>query len=261
MARILNNLLPWDSSCLGTFPKTIITFHWNTEGTKYYGLSLPLGWLNDQPSGTIFCTMTRTKDVLPCIIEDIKPLFGIKKRGIHRITIGSYQYLIYYVPVTNNNELVWETPLSRLRDSHSLRKDPAFRKKVQQMIAFSDILSLKSTTEGAIRIRQDSGDQYCLININMSKTSIPDQTIYDFSVITKTLHSKWFGEVTLVSDVVKEMVHYQCGREGRVPLQSNLSQITAEIRGRVEKIIEEHDSNYVWYTNFIMDRLSRYLLS
>jgi hypothetical protein len=205
--------------------------------------------------------MTRSADLLPCIVEDIKPLFGIAKRGIHRITIGSYQYLIYYVPLTNRNELVWETPLSRLKDSNELRKNLQFRAKVQRLIAFCDILSLKSTGEPAIRIRHSVGNNFCPINVNTTKTSIHDQAVYDFSVITKTLHGKWFGEATLVSDVVKEMVHYRAGREGRVPVQSNLPQITAELRGKVDEIIGRYDLRYIWYTSFIIDRLSRHLLS
>lgn len=261
MARILNNVLPWDSSCLGIFPATVIAVTWMAEGAKYYGITLPPEWSPIHPSGTVFCMMTRTKDVLPCIIEDIKPLFGIVKRGLHRITIGSYQYLMYYVPVTNRNELVWETPLNRLKDSNELRKQPEFRKKVQQLIAFCDVLSLKTTGEPAIRIRNTSGGTYNLINVNMTKTSIPDQAVYDFSVITKTLHNKWFGEVTLVSDVVKEMVHYRAGRKGRITVQDNLSQITAELRSKIDIIIETYDPRYIWYTSFIVDRLSRHLLN
>lgn len=285
-ALILNNRLPWDGSHLGAHPETIITHQWSLEGIIYYGVSLANGWSTEHPSGTIFCTATCTKDVFPCIVEDIKPIFGLPRRGVHRITINNKEYVLYYVPISVKGEVVWETPLNRLDSKHALRKDPNFRKAVQKAIAFCDILALCNTGEPSIRIRPGVETQFVPISVNENNTTIisgGNSANYDYSILSKTLFTKWFGEETSISDIVKEMVDYQTHKalddnpekklalkvptvetkkngmmEG--PQRTNLAIISSEIRSRVDEVIKRYDINYIWYSCFIIDRMSRHLL-
>lgn len=261
---ILNNRLKWDGSHLGSYIR-VITHRWSLEGIHYYGITLPVGWSQELPSGVIYCTATCTKDLFPCIVEGIKDVFGLPRRGVHRITIDYRQYLIYYVPISIKGEVIWETPLSRLKMNHSLRKDPFFRKEVQKVIAFCDILALCRTGEPSIRIRPGSNGAFIPVSINESATSIIKDNDYDYSVLTKTLFSKWFGEETAISDIVKQMVYSRFTTHRGIPAVrgtdgEDLAIISAEIRGKVESVIKQYDACYIWYSNFIVDRMSRYLL-
>lgn len=261
MACILNNLLSWDGTYLGQYNKESLMMSWTTEGSKYYMINLPQGWSDTFPSGKIYCMMSRTKDLFPCIVEDIKQIFNIPRRGIHRIKIGNYDYIIYYVPITIRGELIWETPLNRLDSKHFLRKNPEFRRAIQKIIAFCEILALNSTSESTIRIRLGSNGMPLPINVNETNTSIKKETNYDYSIITKTLFTKWFGEETSICDIVNEMVKYQTNDNIQQNDEINLRLISSSVRTKVEKIIKRYDSNYIWYTNFIVDRLSRQLLN
>lgn len=273
---ILNNLLKWDGSYLGSYIGGF-THQWAVEGIRYYGITLPQGWTeyanfsegNRQISGgTIYCMATRTKDVFPCIVEDIKSIFGIPRRGIHRITIDNRDYLIYYVPISIKGQVIWETPLNRLDAKHTLRRDVTFRKEVQKIIAFCDILALCSTGETAIRIRPGADGRSVPISVNESTTAISKGVDYDYSILTKTLFSKWFGEETSISDIVKELVNYKStigpvkvpNVRGYDPNSTKLVIISSEIRNKVDEIIKKYDPNYIWYSYFIVDRLSRHLL-
>lgn len=303
MTDILNNKLKWDGSHLGSYLGAI-THQWSLEGTNYYGITLPDGWskkeeicyeitMTHQPTltvprlgnkntapnkmqllqtnqdytgGVIYCTAQCTQDVFPCIVEDIKSIFGIPRRGVHRITIDRREYIIYYVPISMKGEVVWETPLSRLDSKHPLRKNAKFRKNVQRTIAFCDILSLSSTGEPAIRIRPGVDGEYIPISVNELNTSIMKGDTYDFSILTKTLFSKWFGEETSISDIVKEMMHYQIIHT-KIPTihtgtesTDNLVLISTDIRNKINNVIKQYDRNYIWYSNFIVDRMSRHLL-
>jgi hypothetical protein len=275
---IINTLLKWDGSHLGHFSKDVIVSHWLLENTSYYGINLP--------EGIVYCNANRTKDAFPCIVEDIKSIFEIPRRGVHRINIGGWEYVLYYVPISLQGEVIWETPLNRLDSKHLLRKDPYFRKSVQRIIAFCDILALSSTGEPTIRIRPGIGGQFIPINCNESATMIAKSVDYDFSVLSKTIFSKWFGEETVIGDIVKEMIHYQNpqkwigemspdqryvetikdflpnmnGNKIQEPT-TKMTVICSSIRSRIDEIIKQYDANYSWYSCFIIDRMSRYLLN
>lgn len=268
MTKVINNLLPWDGSHLGSHIDIKIISHWTFENNNYVTISLPDGWLNNRSGGIIYCSATCTKNLFPCIVEDIKKIFNIPRRGIHRIVINNKEYLLYYVPISLNEEVIWETPLNRLDSKHILRTDPNFRKSIQKIIAFCDILALSNTGEHTIRIRPGVNN-YVPININENTTNIIKENIYDCSIISKTLFSKWFGENTCIHQIVKEMIYLKCSQtnDHKIPTINNnelrindISVITTNTRNKIDEIIKNYDVNYIWYSNFIIDRLSRHLL-
>jgi len=261
MATILNNQLRWDGGYLGSF-LDCITNKWLSEGINYYELTLPYGWSQEYGAGVIYCTMICNKGTFPCIVEDIKPLFGIRRRGVHRITINNKEHIIYFVPISLTGDIIWETPLIRLDGKHQLRKNSLFRHEVQKIIAFCDILALCNTNESCIRIRQGSGDIFVPVAVNDNTTSISKNEAYDYSILTKTIFNKWFGEETSIDDIVKELAGYQSTIIPSFGKQStNLVTITTTIRNKIDHIIKKYDTNYIWYSYFIIDRLSRHLLN
>ena len=112
------------------------------------------------------------------------------------------------------------------------------------------------------------GAQFVPISTNDKMTAILKDTGYDYSILSKTLFSRWFGENTSIDDVVKEMVHYQSERyQSNVPMAQspggdfdNLTIISVGMRNKINEIIHHYDNNYIWYSNFIVDRMSRHLL-
>jgi hypothetical protein len=259
---ILNNSMNWDGSHLG-FYKGVITNQWSLEGTHYYGITLPQGWSTKHPPGIIYCNASQVKDSFPCIVEDLKEVFGLPRRGVNRINIDGREYVLYYVPISNKGEVIWETPLNRLGSKHPLRSDPNFKRNVQRIIAFCDILALSSTGEPAIRIRPGVDGGYIPIGINETHTTIYKADRYDYSVLTKTLFSKWFGEETAISEIVYEIVGYRSVTNKRMITmdgEKDLVIISTDIRNKVDDIIKRYNSDYIWYSSFIVDRMSRYLL-
>ncbi len=248
---IINNSLRWDGSHLGSY-YGVITCKWISGGIKYYKISFsdPYGI----GPGILLCCAVCTKDVLPCIIEDIKTIFGLKRTGVHRISIDNKEYILYYVPVTVNGCVVWETPLSKLDLKHELRANYEFKKEVQKFIVFCDILALASTNETSIRIRPDVNETYAPICVNET-TVLTKEDAKNYSILTKTLFTKWFGEETNLSDVVIELIEEKFGS-----IANRLCAVSAEIRNRIDEVIKRYDVKYLWYSYFIVDRLSRHLL-
>jgi hypothetical protein len=266
MGAILNDLLPWDGSFLGTFDESSIVQRWTIDKIKYSAIRMapPDGASTSRPSmaGIVYGIIIPTENRLPCIIDAIKPFFGIHKRGIHQLQIGRTRHLIYYIPITSTRSILWETPVSALGLKHPLRHDPDFRPKLQCLIAFCDILGLSQTGEYSFWIRP-SADGYVPINTNDKITSIMKAEIYDYSILSKVLINRWIGEDLPIADIVKSMVNFGGGLgplEAGPSKPGDLVTITTDLRNQIDQVIRHFDPNYVWYTNFIMERLTRYLL-
>ncbi len=242
MDSILNDQLPWDGSHLGEYPMEIVAHKWLLEKVVYYGLKIE--------KGTIYCNAVRRRNLFPCIVEGIKEIFGIVKRGVHQIKIGKIEYLIYYVPVSTRGEIIWETPLNRLDSKHHLRSDPQFQWEVRKIIAFCDILALGNTNEGTVRIRPGVNHSLVPFNINESTTTISKSVGYDFTVIRRPFFNKWFGEKISVEAVVRQMIDKP----------DELSALTIRYRELIDQVINKFDTKYIWYSYFITERLSRFLL-
>jgi hypothetical protein len=264
--RVINNILKWDGEHLGNYIGSI-TQKWSMEGDNYFAITLPKGWKymgNEMEQGIIYCMATNAKDAFPCIVEDIKQIFGITRRGLHRIKIDNKEYIIYYVPINIKGDVIWETPLNRLDSKHELRNDKEFKNKVQRLLLFCDILSLNKTGEPMIRIRPGADLTYIPINYNTESTIISRNDNYDYCIISKVLFMKWFGETASLDEIVKDMVGYKKIKINSViPIITNNGELTAkcaEIRNKIDKIIEKYDGNYIWYSYFIVDKISRYLL-
>lgn len=241
----------WDGSHLGEFPN-LITHNWVCEGTTYHGLTFPDG-------NILYCIAKSTENKFPFIVEEIKDIFDLQRRGIHGIKMAGYEYILFYVPITVNSEIVWETPLNRIHNKHEIRVRPEFRKEIQKILMFAEILSLTSTTESTVWIRNGPGDEYIPIAVNENNTTINRKTGHDFSILTKVLINKWFGEETDLNDIVKEMIHYR--EYVTIPTigGDNRAIVLMKLRTQIEEIINKYDKTFIWYTYFIIDRIARHL--
>jgi hypothetical protein len=84
--------------------------------------------------------------------------------------------------------------------------------------------------------------------------------------LPKTLFNKWFGEETSLGEIIKEMVERKNINTNHISVKEetkivDLAQISSEIRYKVDDIIKKYNNEYVWYSYFIVDRISRHLLA
>lgn len=234
---VLNGILPWDGSFLN--PASAKIEH---QGVDYTTLRLA--------AGIVFCILKTPKDNFPYMVEEIKEIFGIPRSGTHRIVINFKTYMLCQVNLSDTGQVIQETPLHRLEKGHLLRKDVLFQKQVQRLLVFGDILALSNTGEPNVRIRRVP-EGYLAVTGNEFHTTLDKGTDYDYNVLKKGVFWEWFGENTTMNDVAREMVGFE---------KENLVELCAALRKKLEGIILRHDKNYIWYSNFIIDRLSRYLL-
>jgi hypothetical protein len=238
---ILNNTLSWDGTLLGRFNQ-IIANKWLLEDEFYYGLKY-----ND---GIIYCKCIPTKDTFFSIVEDIKPLFKIPRRGHHKIIMDDIEYIMYDIPI-KDDKIVWETPVNKLDKKHRFRKDTNFKKSMQEILLFCDIMALTQVSERFITIRSCINDQFVLTNVNTKTTVIKKENVNNqFCEINKTLTFRWFNEDDC-TPIVKRMIDYK--------EEDTMAVVLSNYRNNIDAIIYKYDNKYIWYSYFIIDRLSKYL--
>lgn len=251
MLKIINNRLRWDGEDLGSNQGIKILDEIKYRDTKYTRIYMPEGWSEKIGKGIICCVKVKVKDLFPCIVEEIKRVFGVTRRGTHRITIKAKEYIIYYVPISTEGDIIWEMPIRNLDKQH----ENNFRREVQKIIVFCEILALCGTSESKIKVRYEIEGKYTMINVNGEKTSITKEVNYDYSIITKNLLSKWFGDDYTIREVLVEMIK-ETGEN-----TSNIGLLSTRLRSKIDKIIMSYDRIYIWYSYFIIERVSRYLLA
>jgi gamma-glutamylcyclotransferase (GGCT)/AIG2-like uncharacterized protein YtfP len=234
---ILNNTLPWDHTHLGR--GSIVSTH-VFERTKYTVVSIN----ND----TVYGILYQHKDFTPFIVEDLKDLFHVYRRGFHQVRIGNRECLLYRVLVDANGEIVHNTTLNSLLSTHPLRGDKKFRLDVQKALIFSDILSLTNIGEKSLALRPSPNELVPIVN-NIQTTFLA----VDKSEVTISdrLFARWFGEEISPKDIIQEMLGPEECKD--VPL------LIASLRSQIDDIVRKHDRNYIWYSHFILDKISKYL--
>ncbi len=256
MNNILNGSLPWDGSDLGCYDISCIVNAWSIGKSKYYMI------YNHQLRGFIYCNIMRSKDAFPCIVEDIKKYFNLSYRTTHMLTIQSgtrmIKCIIYNISFNEDHAIRWETPLNMLDKQHYLRSNKEFILKVQQILIFNEMLSLNALSEFYINIHVENG-KYIPAHYGTSSTSLTKTTgEYHTSGINRCIFNRWFANETPEKDVLVNLL------QPLIPVninQDNLPMIISIIRDHIEHIISKHDKYYIWYTQFIIDRISSIILS
>lgn len=244
--NVINNILPWDGTHLGC--DLILTNQWVISGDLYYVLT------DVNKNGLIYCTVHHIKDKFPCIVEDLKPLFNLPKRGYHIATLYGKEYILYYLPISSVGDVIWETPLSFIPVSDPIRKDEELADQIRKVFVFCNLLSLTSTGERSIKLRSVSENKYIPISSNELSTTITSKNkkkqSFDFCILNRTVFMRWFGEHANIEHIIAEMIN------GCYDDYESISVTISELKSNIDKVIQKHDSNYIWFSNFIINRVS-----
>jgi hypothetical protein len=232
--------LPWDNSHVGQIE---VLESWMYEKVKYHKIRIITLDL------TISCILYRSKNIFPCIVDEFKHVFGLgfATRGILRAQVKTSDYLIFRIPDEGHDE--------SLLKKKELIHDPEFRRLMQKMLIFSELLVLPNISEGKFLIRNDK------IPIPINDRKIISET--DTSRMNKQTYKKWFGEDTSPSDLAKEMVGYKVLSINKLEggcTDDNMGIVIARVKREMEEIIKKYDKNYIWYASIVAEGLAKMIL-
>ena len=93
-------------------------------------------------------------------------------------------------------------------------------------------------------------------NTNTKKIKIV--TAHDGTTISKSIFNRWFDENKSMGKIVKEMIKYDKEKCDEV---DRLCTVIGNLRNKVEETIKKHDSEYIWYSDIIINRTIWYILN
>lgn len=240
MSALLNNQLMWDGSSLG---EGAILCKWTSYSDTYYLIYCHL-------LGHVVCQGTRSNSSFPCIIEDIRVLFNLPKRGTHRISIGGYQWILYYVPLNSAGDIsYWEVPLAAIAATHPLRFDLTFRSEMERLLAFQEVLSLTQTSERNIRLRTGDGHTYQPISYCEGERTIKGgKTV---GILSKTIFSRWLGDHCTSSHAAHVLLSHPTAYS-----EAEWLEFCNVLHTEIERIVIHYDAQFLWLANSVVARLS-----
>jgi len=209
--------LRWDGSFLGEFHKNTID---EKVSAKMQHKDTKIDYYNLNLGGFVIpCSLKRMKSgnsetQALAIIDELKPLFGLRKMGSHIIKVGSRLHIIYNIAWsigTSMNEPVMDAHFSSVdtksihcskegrngsRYEGSPEHKKAFLSEMRRILIFREVLGLK-TNSNHILIREGlpiDGKDSCLEDVE--------------NPVCKTLWKDWFKE-TSKEDVLRDMINFQ----------------------------------------------------
>jgi len=240
MTSLLNNRLAWDGSILG---EGTILHKWTYYSDTYYLIYC-------HALGHIVCQANRTNSVFPCIVEDLRVLFDLPKRGSHRINIGGYQWVLYYIPLNNGQDVIfWEIPLSWLPGQHPIRQQSEFHQHMQRFLAFQEILTITQTAESNVRLRSGDGISYYPISYcEGEKTIKSGKTV---AILSKAIYNRWLGSHCNSSTAAHLLLAHPEPYE-----ETEWLAFCNHLHSEIERIVRYYDVNFLWLANSIVARLN-----
>lgn len=250
---VVNNRLKWRGEMLPPISSDHIVKHWAIERVNYYGIVIP--WR--RKFGMVYAIGIRATDNFPCIIEELKSIFGLQLRGIARILVSQVSYLLYYLPISTQGQIIWEPSLRQYVKDRKVTTFPVDETTmaIRRIIVFSDLLALRKISESMIRLRPTVDQKIVFVSHNTASKSMTDTPIDTYqptSILTKSIYTRWFGESCSYPECVRQMI------VERYPGLDDPSLIQF-LRTKIETAIRKYDPTKLWFSHHILSRVAQHL--
>lgn len=231
----------WDGSYLGSYSSDVIISTVKDRGINYI--------LTNINNIYEYSTIIMTTNILPCIIDELKMIFNQPKLGTHMVRIDSKKYIMIRCISRSPMEVERILSLKEAITYYDLDENKEFNHNVRKAIALREILGLpcnisKSTIVRRIKDKYEVLSYHDISHLELQKSAIPNSYI-----------KKWFRNDDL-SNTIKELLNLK-GDES----SNEITRIIMRYRESIEKVIRRIDSDYIWILGYIINRISKYMIS
>lgn len=219
--------LPWDGSHLGEIDEYIICYRKNTTHDCVFLLDK-----TDKKSKLLEARITRYRDDIQLIADELKALFKVPKIGKHRCIYKNTECIIS----------IHEDDIP-LEDFLSLKKgqiiNPYFKGEVQRIFAFRYLVCLNCNFDNKIEVRNYKKNYY---PISFTETTFSLDSASNSSKIPNSILKEWFGSKgENLYIVAKELID---------------DRDIIDLKCKITEIIQRFSKGkYVSWSNSIYDRL------
>lgn len=243
-------MLKWDGSYLDKYNNSIIQWEYKNGYFTYMKLIL-----NEEE---IYCKGCRNDDDFPCIVDELKTVFGLKKIGSHSLKIGKYNWIIYKLPfiIEDDNDKNWMNWIANFTQFNKFNKYTIEQEdEIRKWIIFRQLLGLKGVMYSSILLHTED---MIIETINEKKSEFHDKN-KSIDYLIYTIQKKWFPEFEFKS-YVRIFLGNEYINEFNKLKQKELVVVTIyNIRNQINEIINRINSKYLIYISFVVMKCNMYL--
>lgn len=244
-------VLKWDGSDITTYVKNCQI----TSGK--YGRYRYLKLVHTKTQQTVYCIKRRITNTLSLIIDELKPIFGLSKMGTHRAYYKGDLVLLIRVESISVDFVGLESIQEFIRYERTLKESLEqqpdiisawlFRRQVQEIFAFRELLGISRSYESTIRIRTGTNFNYPISFYELSLTPYPSDSTKQF--ISDKMLNKWFYDYDVsLDDTIKRMLNINTDL-------TNLTEQIMKLRDALDDVIYRIDKSMIAYSSYIIDRI------
>ena len=185
------------------------------------------------------CIVRNCKNSLPCVVDEIKPVFGLQKLGTQWCRQGGKTHILIKCVYTKEGYIKEEITLNMIDVSTVL-----LRLQVQEVFAFRELLGVTCSYESSIIVREGKSGPYPVSFYE------PNMATIDTKVIPFNVLDKWF-EGSSIDIVVKRLC--------RIHTIDRIGTVLHELRSQIEDVIERVDRRAITFNTCILNRVTQRL--
>ena len=193
-------------------------------------------WVIDdvEKSKQEICIVRNSTNILPCIIDEIKPVFGLEKVGSHSCKFKG-RILILLKLVMEEGNILQELSLDKIGYKSQIEKD------VQKIFIFRELLGMSKNFESSIILRKKG---YFIKPISFYDPNMSPGNIK--TVLPNTILEKWFKDTDLDKVVLKMF---------NVNKVENINSVLLELKSKLDKIVERVNPDAITHIDEIIARI------
>jgi hypothetical protein len=190
-------------------------------------------WVISYNNERTVALIRKTKCYTPCIVDELKVLFGLQKLGTHYVKNGAtYTILIRARTDTSGKDVITEYTLNNV-DIKSIDDD--IKSQIKQTYVFRDLLCLTKSTDSSLIIRKTPQQDFYVVSLIDSAIKL--KKILDINKSTylpEAVFKKWFKD----NESPNKILYKMC----RVYNSRNLTVRIFQLKCEIEKITQRVSS-------------------
>jgi hypothetical protein len=220
----------WDGSDVTDFikRKEIKIYEGENENKTYWLIE------NEENSLEEIVLAKSSTSTLPCLIDELKIIFGLEKIGTHWLKLNGKIYIISQLEL-ENGDVLDEITLDQYKYDRNIEDE------VQKIFMFRELLGLTMNFEKNILLRKK---QFYIQPISFYETGMhPSKS---GKVLPNTILDKWFKNTDLDSETCKFF---------NIDNIENMNEVLLDLKTKLEKIFNRVDPNSIMNIDEILSRI------
>ena len=172
--------------------------------------------------------------ILPCLIDEMKPIFNLEKIGTHWTKYNNKKLLLLKVNIDNTGAIIYDLRLNLLPFNEKLCHE------VQKIFAFRSLLGMSKSYETSIILRERNN---YVIPISFYE---PNMEPSSEGKIPNTVLEKWFKNIS-IDEVVKNMLKIKDLKE--------IVNVLHNFRSELEKVVQRCDRTSISFVDEILTKI------